>query len=116
MNNTSMFYCYRQHNSGKHWVINENVTINVIIEANSTEDADNKAKKLGIYFNGVNQGVDCSCCGDRWDDSEGYSATTRPDSFIRSAAHYDQNNVEIGQPYCYVYSLNGHKNSLYREQ
>ena len=24
------------------------------------------AEDIGLYFDGVEQGMDCSCCGDRW--------------------------------------------------
>ena len=29
-----------------------------------------KAKTLGIYFNGINIGIDCKCCNDRWSEHE----------------------------------------------
>jgi hypothetical protein len=25
-----------------------------------------RAEMIGIYFDGVDQNIDCSCCGDRW--------------------------------------------------
>ena len=36
------------------------------IEAESEKDATRKALNMGVYFNGVDDDVDCSCCGDRW--------------------------------------------------
>ena len=41
-------------------------SINVIVEANSKEEADNKAESIGLYWNGVDEGHDCKCCGNRW--------------------------------------------------
>ena len=29
-------------------------------------DANDIAQGNGIYFNGVADGIDCDCCGDRW--------------------------------------------------
>jgi hypothetical protein len=42
----------------------------VIIEADSITEAEVKAHRLGIYFNGVENGTDCQCCGDRWYESD----------------------------------------------
>ena len=41
-----MFYTYRQNNS--YGVFDE------------------KAENIGLYFDGVEKGRDCPCCGDRW--------------------------------------------------
>lgn len=63
-----MFYTFTQHNSWGEWVFDENLAHFTIVEANTKDEALEIAEKLGIYFNGVNQGIDCECCGDRWDD------------------------------------------------
>lgn len=63
------FYLYHQNNSGGDFLVNISVDISVIIEANNIYSANKIAKKHGIYFNGVERGIDCPCCGDRWDDS-----------------------------------------------
>jgi hypothetical protein len=60
------FYHYRQNNSGGHFDVDEEVSINVCIEASSVSAADARAENVGIYFNGCDTGQDCSCCGDRW--------------------------------------------------
>lgn len=36
-------------------------------EAASEDEAIERAKDV-IYFNGVEKGFDCPCCGDRWSD------------------------------------------------
>ncbi len=61
-----MFYSYRQNNSGGSFIIDKDVTLFVIIEADSNGEADNKAEEVGLYFDGCDDGRDCSCCGDRW--------------------------------------------------
>lgn len=66
-----MFYTFTQNNSGGRFTLNmeEGITQDVIIEADSLSEALEKAEDLGLYFNGVDTGRDCSCCGDRWHSS-----------------------------------------------
>lgn len=58
------FYLFSQNSSGgsykgPHFVI---------VKSRDLNDAVYYAKKYcGIYFNGVENGLDCECCGDRWD-------------------------------------------------
>ena len=58
-----MFFEFRQNNSGGIFI---QPAINVIIEADSAEDANTRAVDFGLYFDGCSDGRDCSCCGDRW--------------------------------------------------
>jgi hypothetical protein len=62
------YYIYRQNNSGGHYDIDLDVglNVNVIVEATSEDEANTKAREIGIYFDGVRSGIDCECCGDRW--------------------------------------------------
>lgn len=58
------FFQFRQNNSGGAF---EGDYIRYIIEADSAEAANNRAiRETEIYFNGVDNGSDCECCGDRW--------------------------------------------------
>lgn len=63
-----MFYTFRQNNSGGHFTHRPSDGIGkyVIIEADSDVEANRKAESIGLYFDGVSEGRDCSCCGDRW--------------------------------------------------
>jgi hypothetical protein len=63
-----MFYDFRQNNSGGGFDFNadDGISVHVIIEANSAEDANERAENLGLYFDGCDDGRDCECCGDRW--------------------------------------------------
>lgn len=66
------WYKFDQNNSGGSFDEDKKVCPRVFIQALSAEDANQKAESLGIYFNGVEEGQDCECCGDRWypvDDS-----------------------------------------------
>ena len=50
----------------------------VIIEANSAAEANHRAKKVGVYFDGVRRGIDCRDCGDRWQRAKEQDATAEP--------------------------------------
>lgn len=64
------FYHYHQNHSGGHWAFDaeRGISVEVIVEADSALDANDKAERIGLYWNGCEQGLDCSCCGDRWDE------------------------------------------------
>ena len=62
-----MFYTFNQNNSGgsfkgPHYII---------IEANSAQEANSLAQNHTVYFDGCREGIDCSCCGDRWHKVDG---------------------------------------------
>lgn len=61
-----MFYTFEQNNSGGHFVLTDDLTHFVIVEAKSEEEACEKLIALGAYFDGCEAGMDCRCCGDRW--------------------------------------------------
>lgn len=67
--NKSKFFGFNQNNSGGSFDVDENVCEYVIIEAKSVEQANNRAEEIGIYFDGCSKGLDCSCCGDRWNEA-----------------------------------------------
>ena len=62
------YWHFSQNNSGGYFTIDDNAGLgpSVWIEATSMRDAINRARDIGIYFDGVASGTDCPCCGDRW--------------------------------------------------
>jgi hypothetical protein len=64
-----VFFHYRQNNSGGWFKVDSDagISVNVIVEADSSYKANWKAQDIGLYFNGVDNDRDCGCCGDRWD-------------------------------------------------
>lgn len=62
------FFDYSQNNSGGSFQedAEAGITNHVIIEAYDASEADDKAEQIGIYFDGIDKGLDCGCCGDRW--------------------------------------------------
>lgn len=60
------FYEFSQNNTGGSFVTDDKLCHRVVIEATSEKEAIQKAEEIGIYFDGVENGMDCPCCGDRW--------------------------------------------------
>jgi hypothetical protein len=60
------FYEYSQNNTGGSFVTDDKLCHRLFIEAESESEADSIAEDLGCYWDGVNEGSDCPCCGDRW--------------------------------------------------
>lgn len=60
------FFEYYQNNSGGRFMVTENLTRRVIVEAHDAPHADLRLTQLGGYFDGCATGSDCDCCGDRW--------------------------------------------------
>lgn len=63
-----MFYHISQNSSGGSFDfdLDRGITHHVVIEASSVEEAISRAESMGLYWDGVQDGVDCPCCGDRW--------------------------------------------------
>lgn len=66
MNTNMKWFTYRQNNSGGSFHECTGIGVCVIVEARDAEHADQRATEIGVYFDGVDDGLDCPCCGDRW--------------------------------------------------
>lgn len=105
-----MFYEFRQNNSGGRFTVNQErgISCNVIIEATDHLHANYLAGRLGIYFDGVDQGNDCSCCGDRWYmalEGGGYEVPSLYGRPLVDAETYSF--LDEGTPVLYVHLLDG---------
>lgn len=88
-----MFYTFSQNNSGGSFDFQEGrISKYVIIEAPNAVTANAKARELGIYFDGVRNGPDCSCCGDRW------SEQWRDDDGEDFPCVYGESVLDLDQP------------------
>ena len=108
-----MWFNFDQNNSGGNFIVNDNVTHRVIIEADSEEEAIEIGENLGMYWDGCDIGVDCPCCGDRW-----YCAPSQIDKTKEgfSIEEYAQNLADSWgwcTPDIYIYYKNGKKTSIY---
>jgi hypothetical protein len=103
-----MFYMYSQNNSGGKFIINESVGEYVIIEAKSPREADDIAKVFGIYFDGCDNGIDCSCCGDRWYRSYD-NGSEEPEIYGKTIEEFkkDPSMVFGREKIIHIYYLNG---------
>lgn len=104
-----MFYTFKQNNSGGTFVMNERVAHFVIIEADSVREANEKAESIGIYFNGVDDNIDCPCCGDRWYPTYENEVNKAPLIYGVDPANYKCIFTRKGKNYCIVYHKDGGK-------
>lgn len=96
-----MFYKLEQNNSHGYFEVNDKLCHRLFIEADSAEDACLIAEELGCYWDGVDGGVDCPCCGDRWSRyadevdvdryrKEGYELTVFDGIFTDTVAEWNR--------------------------
>ena len=65
-NKKTKWFTFRQNNSSGSFIRDKDLNVFVIIEAYDEVHAFARAIEVGIYFDGVADGKDCECCGDRW--------------------------------------------------
>ena len=77
------FFTFRQNNSGGSFVVDSERGIGymVCIEAENAEKACERAREIGLYFNGRG---DCSCCGPRWSEVDDDDALPYPGVYGRT--------------------------------
>ena len=91
-----MFYTFSQNNSGGGYVYcgKSGITVHVIIEADNVKQAIRKAEDIGIYFDGVDKGFDCDCCGDRWYEPHADDGSEFPEVFGKDVRNRDANIIK----------------------
>lgn len=92
------WFQYTQNNSGGSFDKNEKVSHYVLIQAPNGSVADSLAESMaGIYFNGVDAGQDCDCCGDRWYPQLSYKGDSSEEPLIygKPASEYGEDAVRI---------------------
>ncbi len=104
------FFHFNQNNSGGSFNSDKNVCANVIIEAFSPQDANSRADSFEIYFDGCNQGLDCSCCGDRWTEIwEDEKGTDKPEIYEKDVFKMYK---EMFSEKCIIHYLNGKRKEV----
>ena len=117
-----MFYEYSQNNSGGHFQMDKTIAHFMIIEAASADAANEIAERIGIYFDGIADEIDCECCGDRWHEAVGAGYQV-PSIYGRPATDYDTRYgagptklrcmwTPEGKPYAYIHYQDGRRASL----
>lgn len=105
------FYEYNQNNSGGHFDVDNEVTVEVFIEAPSAERANAIAESVGIYFDGCDDGRDCECCGDRWSRASTWNVVEQDKL---EETNTNSGWVKPGQAWRHIYFADGTKKSLIR--
>lgn len=89
------YYIFTQNNSGGSFDEIEGKR-DLLIQAKNSEEANNIAQSLGVYFNGVEDGGDCDCCGDRWyPTSENNTVENIDIEYYSDYLIYDENYLKI---------------------
>lgn len=117
---TLKWYAWNQNNSGGEFHVNDNVAHRLFIEAYSEEEADRKAQDLGVYYNGVDDGFDCDCCGDRWYSPEKLEFPINWGGPVFNNIHeyagYMADNYGWTEPDGYLYYYDGMKAAVHSDK
>ena len=106
------WYHFNQNNSGGRFDIDQDRGIgpHVWIEAVNAGHANYIARDLGIYFDGVDDGIDCKCCGDRWH----WASDSGPNRGHAPLIHRERSFSWY--PYTYLHPLSGGVISVSKDQ
>jgi hypothetical protein len=79
----TQFFTFHQNNSFGTFEYDKEkgITCTVIIEVVDADDSVNRAENIGLYFEGVSDGSDCPCCGDRWSRPRSDDGTEVPEYY-----------------------------------
>jgi hypothetical protein len=89
------WYLFSQNNSGGGFIVNDDVAEEVLIQAESPENANEKAEEIGIYFDGIEKDIDCECCGDRWSEATDYDKVNIDEYVKYWPMHYFRDNIYL---------------------
>lgn len=115
-----MFYTFRQNNSGGSFDIipSDGISVNVIIEADSHWQANNKAEEIGLYFDPELE-IDCPCCGSRWysvDDDDGDLVPSINGKPVHDEHAYLGYPWAKGEPEGFIHYADGHMEAIWADQ
>lgn len=111
------WYEFTQNNSDGYFVVDKNVCHRMLIEAASFDEAIEKAEKLGCYWGGVNNGLDCPCCEDRWNRYwEEAINLNNYDGDIRAYAQDKADNWGWTSPDTRIFYANGTVEEIYSKR
>lgn len=113
------WYHFNQNNSGGsfHHDAAAGIGANVWVEAHTFDEACARARNIGLYFDGVSDGIDCECCGDRWYEPSDYYTSDRPEWYgdlVRPVKDGEEPTLYWGIP-SYMHPLEGPFCAVVRE-
>lgn len=95
------FFHFHQNNSGGSWDKDaaRGIGKNIWVEADDYLQANALAERIGLYWNGCENGRDCPCCGDRWsalwDHDKGKDTPETTGYYAQNAyVHYADGRIE----------------------
>lgn len=114
------FFEFTQNNSGGFYTFADGAYSRfVVIEAPNAKTASALAVGLGLYWDGVDKGRDCDCCGDRWfepwDGKEGDEKPSHYGDPIHEMKTYTWRGRNDGQPEGFIHYLNGDVEAVWFE-
>lgn len=109
------FYKFNQNNTGGSFITDDKLCHRLFIEADNSDQAITRAESLGCYWNGVETGDDCPCCGDRWyqpwtDDGMTFPYQYGKDRVFQTMAEYAEYMADQygrTKPDCRIFYANG---------
>lgn len=105
------FFMWNQNNSGGHFVVDDDLTWQAVIESDDYQQAEIYALGIGVYYDGVDSGHDCSCCGDRW--YEGKELDTGGQTLVEHLQEY-ADNYGWKDPSVIIHYADGTKGTITR--
>lgn len=91
-----MFFEFNQNNSSGKFDIDHKRGIStfVIVEADDSNEANRRAGRIGLYFDGKG---DCPCCGSRWSEKSAYNkGNERPEHWGTDVSDHLYRSEYIG--------------------
>lgn len=110
----TQFFTFNQNNSGGRFDNDRNLAQTVVIEAVTAEEANAKLTQFGGYFNGVDGGMDCESCGDRWYQVYASDGTDKPMYYhMELTEDYIASYIARPEhPFAYIHYMDGTKTTI----
>lgn len=117
--NLKLFVVHQNNSGGSFCVDNSNGTGERVFVLAKDEDTalDLLEGKSVVYFDGVSQGLDCECCGDRWwraadeieDENNKVVSFSSFDEAYDFVVDYVKNDRWLRDYVCYLHDKTQHK-------
>lgn len=117
--NLKLFLVYQNNSGGSFCVDYSNGTGErvFVLAKNEVSALDLLENKSVIYFDGVSQGLDCECCGDRWcrsayeveDENNKVASFSSFDEAYDFVVDYVKNDIWLHYYVCYLHDERQHK-------
>jgi hypothetical protein len=105
------FFRFRQNNSHGVWVRDENIDINVFIEASSSDEANERMNQFASFGDG------CPCCGERWSSADDADGSVEPLIWGKTIEeHLTERKYQSDDERVIIHYLDGRRETYEREE